>query len=317
MPVPALRYEEPSFRDGLAKYVALTCRRYRVRAVDVDDLVQETLTNVVASIGSFRPENGEFDQWAKGVALNVIRRYKRDAKRYFDRFSECYPNVDDYATHEPSPERCTQKRQAQDALSIAMETLTARQANIVHFFVIHDMSHADIGNELGISPAASHKCLERALNHLACCVRTDLLSALPPSVSSCDESLSLNKKDSRWYERSHYVVQLATMITAVLLLSSIHSSTVRSEVVTSEMRVLDDAQNAVMGYSDKHSDVHDEPEVHRDAPSVKPEPASLTSVRAVPTAKSVVDKPSTLPQYVPHFSYKHTPRSEDHRPFGR
>ena len=69
--------------------------------------------------------------------------------------------------------------------------------------------------------------------------------------------------------------------------------------------------------SDKPSDVQDEPEVLRDAPAGKPEPASLPSVRVVATPMTGNDKPTYIPEYVPRLSHKRAPRTPDHRPFGR
>ena len=109
MPATAKRFEvptfEPSFVERITSYITLKCREYRVRREDVFDVVQEALTKIVASVGSFRPEKGDFDTWARGVARNVIRRHLRRTKRYGARFSQYCPKVQDYPSHESSPER--------------------------------------------------------------------------------------------------------------------------------------------------------------------------------------------------------------------
>jgi RNA polymerase sigma factor (sigma-70 family) len=312
MPAPSPRFEAPTFEplfvESLTSYVTLKCRAYRVRREDVFDVAQEALTTIYASVRMFRPEKGSFDAWARGVAMNVIRRHSRDAKRYGDRFSEYYPNVHDYAAHEPSPERCAQRTQARDAISNALENLTAQQASIVVSFDVDDMSHAEIGEEVGISAAASQQCHQRAHKRLARCIDKDLLSVMPPSLASCDD-LPVNKAESSWFERSHYVGQIAALLMAVFCVSSLNSPTINESTVM-ENRVLDQMQAVVMYRLDQLP-------VHHDAPSVKPEPASLPSVPVVSVPTRISDKRTLVHDLAPLPPYKHVPRSDDHHLRGR
>jgi RNA polymerase sigma factor (sigma-70 family) len=311
MPAPAQRFEvptlEPTFLASITDYITATCRAYHVKRTDVVDVVQEVLTKIVANIGSFQPKKGDFDTWARGVALNVIRRHLRHAKRYGSRFSEYHPNVDDYATLAPSPERCTQRKQAQCAISNAMGKLTQQQVNVVVLFDIDDLPHMEIGNELGITEAASHKCHKRARKQLALCIDRELLSVMPPFLTSCDDSM-VNKTGSPWLERSHYVGQLAALLMTAFCLSSLNSSTMHESTVM-ETRVLDPVQSAVMYRLEK-------PSVLLDAPNVKPEPASLPSVPAVSVTTRSADKRTYVQDLAPLPPYKHDPASDDHLLFG-
>ena len=316
MPALAHRFEEPTFRESIANYVTVTCHRYRVRRVDVEDVVQEALTKIVARIATFRPEKGEFDAWARGVALNVIRRYLRRAKRHGARFSAYTSNADDYATHAPSPERCVQRKQAWCSISNAMGKLTAQQVNVLISFDVHDMSHKEIGTKLNIPEAASSQCHKRAHKRLARCLDRELLSVMPPFVTSCDEPITFHKNGSRWTERSHYTGQIVAAILAFLSYTPLNQAPQMHDLKTTETRVLGHVQNAVMYRSDERADVHDELRVLRDAPSGKPEPASLTSVRAVSTPAKRVDKLPPPPEYVPRLSPKHEPSTSDNRPNG-
>ena len=327
MPAPALRFEaptfEPTFVASITNYVTVTCHRYRVRRVDVEDVVQEALTKIVARIATFRPEKGEFDAWARGVALNVIRRYSRDAKRHGEHFSEHYPNVDDYATHAPSPERCVQRKQAHRSISNALKNLTAQQASVVVLFDIDDLSHKEIGNDLDITEAASHTCHKRAHKRLAQCLDRELLSVMPPFLTSCNdprssnESISSNEIGSRWTQRSHYVGQIVAAILAFLTFVPLNQTSQMRASMTGETRVLGAMQNAVMYRSDKLIGVHDEPTVFRDAPSVKPEPASTPSVHNVSTPAKVGDKQTYLQDLAPLPPFKPTESTTAHLPPGR
>lgn len=327
MPAPSLRFEaptvEPLFVESLTSYVTLKCREYRMRREDIRDVVQEALTTIFASIRLFRPDKGDFDTWARGVALNVIRRHLRRAKRYGARFSEYHPNVHDYATHAPSPERCVQRKQARCSISNAMKILTAQQASVVVLFDIDDLSHKEIGNDLDISEAASHMCHKRAHERLARCLDRELLSVMPPSLTGCNETISFdepiapNNIVSRWTERSHYTGQIVASIVAFLMFVPSCFEPQIHESKSSDARVLAPVEPVVMYRSDEPADVHDEQAVLHDAPIGKPVPASLTSVRVVPTPTTVVGKPASVWQYVPRLSHKHEPSTADHRPNGR
>jgi len=321
MPAPALRFEvptfDPAFVASITNYVTAICRAYRVRRADVFDVAQEALTKIFANVDSFRPEKGStFDAWARGVALNVVRRHARHARRYGTRFSEYHPQIDDYATHAPSPEQCAQRKEARCAISNAMANLTANQASAVVFFDIDDMSHIEIGNDLGISEAASHKCHKRGREKLAQCLDRELLSVMPPVLTYCENPVSFNAKDSRWPETSHYIVQIAAAFLAVFWVSAQMSLTTY-EPTTSDAQFIAPTQNAAMGSTDKHADVPDELVVLRDAPSGKPEPVQVTKVRDTSTPAKIADKHTYVPEYVPRLSYKHESSAVDYRPNGR
>ena len=327
MPAPSLRFEAPTFEplfvESLTSYVTLKCREYRVRREDVFDVVQEALTTIFASVRLFRPEKGDFDTWARGVARNVIRRHLRRAKRYGDHFSEYHPNVHDYPSRESSPERCAQRKQARSSIANAMEKLTAQQASVVIAFDIDEMSHIEIANDLDITQDASQMCHKRAHIRLAKCLDRELLSVMPPFVTSCNEPssgkevVSSNENGSRWTERSHYASQILGSLVALLLLVPACFEPQMRDSRTEETRVLAPVQNAVMYSSDQPSDVHDEPAVLRDAPSVKPEPASLTSVRAVSTPTRPVDKRTPPRDLAPIPPFKPTESTTAHLPPGR
>lgn len=307
MPVPALRLEEPTFREGIANYVTTKCRVLRVPRVDVDDLIQESLFHIVAKVSTFRPEKSEFEQWARGIAWNVIREYSRRAKLYFALFADYHPNVDDYAAQEPSPERCARQNQARCAIETAAKGISSQQTQVLVLHAVDDMSHGEIGRELCISEAMSQKDYQRARNHLARCFSGKAFSVMPLSLASCDD-LPVNETRSRWTERSHYAGQLAALIMAVFCVSSLNSSTMYESTVM-ETRVLDPVQSVVMYRLDQ-------PTVHLDAPNVKPEPASLPSVPAVSVTTRSADKRTYVQDLAPLPPYKHDPASDDHLLFG-
>jgi hypothetical protein len=119
---------------------------------------------------------------------------------------------------------------------------------------------------------------------------------------------------SRWNERSHYAGQVAAVILALLtFIPSNHALSVPASA-SGEIRTIASIQTAAMYELDKRLYVHDEPWVLRDAPSVKSEPASLPSVRAVSVPTRVVDKPAHLRGRRPVPSYHYTAQPSAHRP---
>ncbi len=316
MPVPALPIPVPApqqctFVAGIKSHVKQMCHQWGISGPDVDDLAQESLAEIVASVRTFRPDKGDFETWARGVARNVIRRYLRDMKRYLERFSSSHDDIDDHAMPQLSPERCAQRAQARCAILNAAENAKSQHMQVVALHVIDEMPHKDIGRELEMSESKSQKCFQRGLDHFArCLANSDLLSVMPPSVTGCDdEPFSFADTTSRWFERSHYTGQIVAGVLAFLTLVPIGAKLPHEETRS--------AKNLAMYRSDKQSGVHDEPDIHPVAPAVKPEPASLPSVRVVPTPTRVEDKPTYVPVLTPLPPFKPTERTSAHRPRGR
>jgi RNA polymerase sigma factor (sigma-70 family) len=306
MLVPALRVKEPTFREGIANYVTAKCRPYRVPRVDVDDIKQEALAQIIAKVDTFQPEKSEFEQWARGIAWNVIREYLRKAKLYFALFTEYHPNVHDYATEAPSPERCARRKQAQCRITSAAQSLSSREVNVLILHVVNDMPHREVGHELKMSESASQKCYQRARNRLAECISGDAFSVMPPSLTSCNEPVSFNENGSRWAERSHYAGQIIATIIALLPFVPACIEPQTHESKSGEARCLAPVQNESMYSSDKRLDEQDEPAMLEDALSGKPAPASLPSAPAVPALNKFVVKPAPLRQSASEPLYKPT-----------
>lgn len=317
MPAPAtaLRLvEQPIFRTELAKYVAAVCRHFRVKRQDVNDLVQEVLTEVVASIGTYQPEKSPLDKWARGVARNVIYRYLRDAMRFVARFSENHPNANEYAAGGPSPEWCVRRLQARCQLSSATDGLTEEQWQVFMLHVVDDMSHAEIGKELGISEAASQKRYQRARDHLAECIKTSALSVMPPVETSCNDAPSSNHGAWHWIQPeklSHYTGQITGAIIAFLLFVPTRPPVQPRTESAGGMQAY--AENA-MYRRDKLSVTADKPIVFPDTPTGKPIPASLPSIRVMSAPKRLVDKPGIVRQPATPPTFKPTAPPVIHRP---
>jgi RNA polymerase sigma factor (sigma-70 family) len=281
----------------------------------VDDVVQEVLTEIHASQASFQPGRGDLVQWTRGIAWKVIRRHVQDAEQVTKRFVEDHASIDQHPAPDPSPERCVQLQQARSAISTALKDLSPLHFEVFVLHVVDDLSHAEISERLQLSPANAQKCFQRARDHLAECLGDEHRVVMPPNLAACEESISTPKRRSRWSERSHYIVQVATLVMAVSVAFSMKWST-QSPPALEEELVPSAQQNDAMYDNDKRVMVHDEPSVLFDAVSVKPEPASLPSVRNVSTPAKLVDKPAA-----PHartssssYTFKYKADFSAHRP---
>lgn len=309
LPVPIPPPEQRAFVAGIERHVKRMCLQWRISGPDVEDLVQESLAEIVASVRTFQPDKADFETWARGVARNVIRHYLRDTTSYLDCFSPYQPNVEELPSSQPSPERCAQRAQARYAIVNAAEKGKSQQVQVVALHAIDGMSHKDIGLQLHISPTNSEKCYFRGLTHFAECLDSELLSVMPPFVTGCDdESISSTETTSRWFERSHYAGQIVAGVLAFLTFALVGAEPIQPET---------SVQNASMSQRDKPSDVPDEPRVLPDTPRGKPEPVSLPSVPVVSTPTMGGDKPAYVDPFAPLPPFKPTKQSSSHRPRGR
>lgn len=304
-------------RKEIAKYVHKLCRVWKVSRGEVNDIVQDAWAAILASTASFRPDKGTVNQWACGVARNVTRRHIRDAKRYAERFSEYHPNVDNHAAPEPTPEECVQLKEAHCTLSKAVEELSSQQTKVLIAHVVHDLSHGDIGENLGITEAASQKCYQRARNHMAECLDDEALCVMPPAATNCNDVSLPNGATSQWLDPnkwSHYSGQIAAAIIAFLLFVPSNRTAQLPASITG--RIQTTARLAMYRF-DNQNLASDKPAVYPNVPMGKPEPASLPSVRAVSTPTTVKDKPLYIQQSVPLPPYKPTETNSAHLPLGR
>ena len=309
LPVPVPPPQQRNFVTNIKSYVKRVCCCWGISGPDVEDLVQQSLLEICASVPTFESDKAEFETWARGVTRNVIRHYLRDRKRHLERFPHWDVDIEDFASPHPSPERCAQRAQARCAIVNAAEKGKSKQVQVVALHVIDGMSHKEIGLQMQISPANSEKCFFRGLTHFAECLSSDLLSVMPPSVTGCDdESISFTKTTSRWFELSHYTGQIVAGVLAFLTFTPLGSEP-RNETLF--------LQAEAMSQCDKPSDVHDEPRMLPEAPGGKPEPASLPSVRDVPEPTRGGDKPTYVQDLAPLPPFKPTPHTSAHRPRGR
>lgn len=285
MPTSLLLIEDPVFRTLIEKYAHAQCILRRIPRRDAEDVVQDVLLTIHKCAPSYREEKGDVITWAEAVAWKVIDRRVRDATRYAKRFAPYNAKISEYPAPGPSPERCARRKQAARCISHALATISGRHRDVFLLRVVDKHTHEEIAEELGISPLNSAKCFERARADLRQCLDGKAFVAMPSDVAGCNDS----KSRFQWDKWSHYTAQIAGAIMALLLFTPSNEPPITASKV-GEIRAYASIKNTAMYYIDKRFDVHDEPTMLRDAPSVKPEPAPPSKVPGVSGPAVVVGK---------------------------
>lgn len=317
--VQAQRAELLDVYDDIVKYATCLCYRYHVRPPDSDDLVQDVLTAVVASSDTYQSEKGPFDKWARGVTRNIIYGHLRKTEQFLALFSQYHANAEDCAATGATPESSLQQMQTQHRMSIAVDSLSDRQFQVLTLRAVAGKSHREIAEELSITVAASEKCYQRVCARLAQCVTEEIRCAVPLVETSCNESPPLNDGVSlgidrgslplncgvsqriAWGKWSHYSAQISAAILAFLMF--VPSSPAVQARASITGKIPTDGR-IVMCRFDKQNVISDKPAAYPNVPLGKPQAATLPSVRAVFTPTRFGVKPTRVQPVVPEPSFK-------------
>lgn len=130
------------------------------RAVDIDDLVQQTFLQLHASRASYR--SGErLKPWLCAVARNVCRDYGRRKKRRPETAFE----MDDLSAERPSP-LPGELEHAWAPLGAALASLSAVTQRIFHEHFVEDRPLVDIARELRTNPSTVRVRMHRGCRQL-------------------------------------------------------------------------------------------------------------------------------------------------------
>jgi RNA polymerase sigma-70 factor (ECF subfamily) len=141
--------------DELDRFAFWRCGGRRNEA---DEIVQETWLTAVRQIRSFRPEQGSFLAWLRGIAANVRRNQLRSARRLAERETNAGGQLDDAA--ETHPAANDQERSEQ--IAAALDGLLDRQENVLRAKYFDGLSVAQIADAWNETPKAIESLLSRA-----------------------------------------------------------------------------------------------------------------------------------------------------------
>ena len=145
---------EPALRAQLG--------RWRVPDdLEADDVIQETYAKlaVLDDVESIRNPKAYVFQIARSIILMHVRRSRVVSIQAVEQIEQL--NV---ASDEPDPETQTSDRQQLHYLAKMIAALPAAAQSAMTLRLVHELSHKEIGERLGMSPNAVQKSLAKSLS---------------------------------------------------------------------------------------------------------------------------------------------------------
>lgn len=168
----AQKGDERAYEALVVKYqrrIARHVARYVRRAVDVEDVVQETFIRAYRGLGSFRGQSTLYS-WlyriATNVALNVVQREPMPVAAGEDPDERAYafePGISDGE----NPERIMMARQIADAVQRAMARLKPELAEPLMLFEVEGKTYPQIAEILGVPLGTVRTRIFRAREFIA------------------------------------------------------------------------------------------------------------------------------------------------------
>jgi len=141
--------------DELDRFVFWRCGGRRNEA---DEILQETWLTAVRQIRSFRPQQGSFLAWLRGIAANVRRNHLRAAQRLAGRETSAAVHVD----HAVETDPIANDQDRNEQIAVTLDGLLERQENVLRAKYFDGLSVAEIAAAWKESPKAIESLLSRA-----------------------------------------------------------------------------------------------------------------------------------------------------------
>ncbi|HRI68992.1 MAG TPA: sigma-70 family RNA polymerase sigma factor [Polyangium sp.] len=268
-------------RPDITRFICARRRRKRVETPDVEDEVQEALTEIMCSVSHYRAELGSFRPWVFGIVLNVHCRFARNRKRHRDCFSDQEIDTDQYAAPDPSPERRMQIKEARGHLEHVNRDMPEAQYAALYLRVVEGHSHAKIGDELGISEHASKQLVHRARRYLA--KRGLNEEAFFTSLPVVTE-LSIDDRRASWRETYDWCFRLGHALALFMALT-----------LAAPIEPLAVAKARLTAFVQEHVVVQDQPALVPDEPRISQDEPALHVEKTPRIAAAVVRNVSAPP----------------------
>ena len=130
------------------------------RQADADDVLQETFVQAY-KMEQRQPINHPKSYLYKTAANLILRENKKISHQLTDYMEDCEPF--DLSSSEPSAFDHVAGRQELDALRQAIDGLPPQCRKVFLLRIVHEMSHAEIAEQMGLSVSTTTKHLAKAL----------------------------------------------------------------------------------------------------------------------------------------------------------
>lgn len=157
---------------------------------DAEDVLQDTLINVVGHLGEFEGRSS-LSSWVFSLTRSACARKRRGLKNrppVSDAHIEREPDL------APSPEAHASNQELASALSGALDGLSDDHREVIQLRDVEGLSAPDAASSLGISVEAVKSRLHRAREALRAALRPLLEQAVPQPPSGCPDVVALWSK---------------------------------------------------------------------------------------------------------------------------
>ncbi|MBM3238652.1 sigma-70 family RNA polymerase sigma factor [Candidatus Poribacteria bacterium] len=165
-----------AFSELVRRYSGLICGlayHFVGNMSDAEDLAQEAFIRAYQNLAQLKNPS-KFGQWLRQITANLCRnwktRYSNDAKgiQLFDPVpgSRDIRQFAQVASQQPLPDEIVEKKELQEAVRVAIDSLSENNRLTVILFYMHDLSHQDVSHFLGIPVSAVKARLHKARKQL-------------------------------------------------------------------------------------------------------------------------------------------------------
>ncbi|MCU0326496.1 MAG: RNA polymerase sigma factor [Spirosomaceae bacterium] len=154
-----MNFWETAYRQNIAKMIGV-CRRYTRDSQDAEDLAHDAFLIAIDKFSSFE-NKGPFEAWLRRITVNVALQHLREQNRqkYIEQYSTFIETQDENHCEEYLSFTETE-------LLNTINLLPEHHRLVFNLYVIDNYTHAQIGDELGISEGTSKSHLARARKKL-------------------------------------------------------------------------------------------------------------------------------------------------------
>lgn len=176
--------------------VAPAIHRFGLRmcknAHDAEDVLQDTLLNIVNHFGEFEGRSS-LSSWVFSITRSACARKRRGLKNR-PQPSASDEQLTEQQDHGPSPESHASDQELASALSAALDSLTDDQREVILLRDIEGLTAPEAASTLGLSVDALKSRLHRARQALRAALRPVLEPALAAAPQGCPDIAALWSK---------------------------------------------------------------------------------------------------------------------------
>lgn len=154
------RLAQRQLYERLKGKMFVLCLRYADNREDAEDILQEGFVKVFRDLGQFKGE-GSLEGWIRKVILNAALQHLKNKKRAFS-----FEEFKDFEDLEETEEETFFSEDLVKTILTLMQKMPTGFRTVLNLYILEGYTHAQIAQEIGISPGTSKSQLNRAKKYL-------------------------------------------------------------------------------------------------------------------------------------------------------